>query len=63
MYGNYLIMSGSRGRRQRKGRKNFREKFLDSQQEIDRFGRKTDVCIWYITVPKDLRRGNLRGRL
>jgi len=62
MYGNYLIMSGSHERRQRKGRKDFREKFLDSQQEIDRFGRKTDIFIWYITMPKDLRRGNLRRR-
>jgi len=48
MHGNYLIMSGSRGRRHRKGRKDFREKFLDSQQEIDRFGRKSDIFICYI---------------
>jgi len=63
MDGNYLIMSGSRERHQRKGRKDFREKFLDLQQEIDGFGRKTDIFIRYITVLKDLRRGNLKGRL
>jgi len=52
MYGNYLIMSGSRARRQRKGRKDFREKSRDPQKKNDRFGRKTDIFIWHNRVEK-----------